>query len=527
MPRTEVIPKNLYEKRNTDDIFIRSVIGGLLKVLNNTLSYDQIWDDEKGYAEKITIPFYYDLGNPLGERFLQDNYITFGDQCGFKKINGNFDMIPRGVISLNSSAIQSDAITNRMVYGEYQKEDPADGKIKTYVAYLYSLPTQMSVTTTIYCSTFNEAMKIDQACKEFFYKNKTYYVTYKGMKLGCRVGFPDSFLGEKMSGYTMGQDHDKNYQKIEFELVIESYQPVFDYTTERLKSNVIRGWITNTSTSVSAESLKASNNFKGSLTEVDYDTVTGEPYYYTADFKLDHQKVKNDADNKIYVVDNYGNHTLYPSGCVMKLHWGYRKQGDLSHVTIKWQEQSIENIEDSAFMKLSSEGNIIAHVKNIQIYDWEIPSDFTGFKGTDVALLNSDSVSVYQEAIIKAIPDPETGYITQDTVFCLDPGYFMCSCKDDEWDKKEFNGRYIDYYTHIDAVLSYEDKSGQIQSVSLRIPIKNNRVCTKEKDKNKIEFENEFSFKYDNDFTSKTISLIIQDPANPGLYCRIPNITIV
>jgi len=527
MPRTEVIPKNLYEKRNTDDIFIRNVIGGLLKVLNNTLSYDQIWDDEKGLAEKITIPFYYDIGNPLGERFLQDNYLTFGDQCGFKKINGNFDMIPRGVISLNSSTIQSDAITNRMVYGEYQKEDPKDGKIKTYVAYLYSLPIQMSVTATIYCATFNEVLKIDQACKEFFYKNKTFYITYRGMKLGCRVGFPESFLGEKMSGYVMGQDSDKNYQKIEFELTLECYQPVFDYTTERLKSNVIRGWVTSTTTARSVKDLKANNNFTGDLTEVDYDTITGEPYYYNADFKLDHRKLRNDADNKIYVIDNYGNHTLYPSGCIMKLHWGYRKQGDLSHVTIRWQEQGIENIEDAAFMKMSNKGEIIANVKNTQFYDWEIPSDFSGFKGTDVALLNTDYVSVYKEAIIKAIPDPETGCITQDTVFCLDPGHFNCSCKDDEWDKKEWNGKYIDYYTHIDAVLTYEDRSGQIQSISLRIPIKNSQVLTREDDKNKIQFENDFSITYDNDFTPKKISLIIQDPANPGLYCRIPNITIL
>ena len=78
--------------------------------------------------------------------------------------------------------------------------------------------------------------------------------------------------------------------------------------------------------------------------------------------------------------------------------------------------------------------------------------------------MNDNQVSVYKDAIIRAIPDPSTGNITQDTVFCLDPGYFTCTCKEEEWDKKEWNGKYLDYYTHIDGEISYEDKSGNIQN---------------------------------------------------------------
>lgn len=540
MPKTEVISKSLYEKRNTDDIFTRNVIGGLLKVLNNSLTYDQVWDDEKGITEKITVPFYYDLGNPLGEKFLQDNYLFFGDKCGFKKINGNFDMIPRGVVSLNSSVIQADQITNRMIYGEYQKEDPSDGKIKTYVAFLYSLPITMSVSLTIYTATFNETLKIDQACKEFFYKNKTYYITYRGMKLGCRVGFPENFLGEKMSGYTMGSDGDKQYQKIELELTIECYQPVFDYTTERLKSNVIRSFVTSVESTLNNKELLKKNTRDDSLMRDEsgdiilektlHDDLTGEPYHYTPDFSIDHQKVENSEDDKIYVIDDYGNHSLYPSGSIMKLRWGWRKsRGDLDKVAIKYQDQDESSIEDEAFMKASSKATLVEVVPNHTFYDWEIPSDFTGFRGIDIALMNSDLVSVYKEAVIKVIPDPETGSITQDTIFCLDAGYFSCNCKEEEWDKKEWNGKYIDYYTHVDAEVSYEDKNGKIQSFALRIPIKNNRIQVREDDPNLIDFGegNEFSIKYDNEFKSRKVSVIIQDPSNPGLYCRIPNIVIV
>ena len=45
MPKTVLNDRNLYEKRNKDDIFIRDVIGGLLKLLNNRLVYTQVWED--------------------------------------------------------------------------------------------------------------------------------------------------------------------------------------------------------------------------------------------------------------------------------------------------------------------------------------------------------------------------------------------------------------------------------------------------------------------------------------------------
>lgn len=45
MSKTILTPKQLFEKRNIDDIFDRSVIIGLLKVFNRKLYYTQIWDD--------------------------------------------------------------------------------------------------------------------------------------------------------------------------------------------------------------------------------------------------------------------------------------------------------------------------------------------------------------------------------------------------------------------------------------------------------------------------------------------------
>jgi len=45
MPKVNITPKNLYENRNTSDVFSRLVIMGILRILNSQLSYTQIWDD--------------------------------------------------------------------------------------------------------------------------------------------------------------------------------------------------------------------------------------------------------------------------------------------------------------------------------------------------------------------------------------------------------------------------------------------------------------------------------------------------
>jgi hypothetical protein len=45
MSKTVLTPKQLYERRNTDDIFDRSVIIGVLRVLNRKIFYTQIWDN--------------------------------------------------------------------------------------------------------------------------------------------------------------------------------------------------------------------------------------------------------------------------------------------------------------------------------------------------------------------------------------------------------------------------------------------------------------------------------------------------
>lgn len=44
----------LYNIHNTDDVLVRSVIAGLLNLLNNAIVYKQVWDNDT--IQDVTVP---------------------------------------------------------------------------------------------------------------------------------------------------------------------------------------------------------------------------------------------------------------------------------------------------------------------------------------------------------------------------------------------------------------------------------------------------------------------------------------
>jgi len=73
----------------------------------------------------VTVPFFFDFGSgsATSEKFIQDNYTNWNDdECtsmGIKKINGDYKIIPYGVITLDSTNIEASNISNRFVMGKH------------------------------------------------------------------------------------------------------------------------------------------------------------------------------------------------------------------------------------------------------------------------------------------------------------------------------------------------------------------------------------------------------------------------
>lgn len=448
MPKTQINQKQLYERRNTTDVFSRLVVMGMLRILNKKLSYEQIWNEAENDIQKVTVPFFFDFGGANStERFIQDNYMHWTDdectEAGIRKIDGDFKIIPYGVITLESSSIDSGNISNRFVMGKYQKK--IGNELKSFVSCLYTIPITMNFQVTITADTVNTMWKIEQAYREFFYKNKTFRINYKGTAVPCRVGFPESLTANKTTSYQMGQNaQDGSNIKITFSLACETYQPVFDQDNEIPAEHII-------------------NSFQYNIVE----------YPNNISCIKDGKKI---LDKNIEIITKFKNDDIIIADKEYKLEWNsIYSNNDLLQVDIL-----------ASFNDNDNEYVLIDTVDNHEFYYLTLNSELYSNYNIDIILPNNEDCIIVNNPIIKVFPDFTTNIIKEQNVVVIDKGFILT--------KKHY----------IEAVISYEDRDGKIIEHYMQINIINNAVD----EEHPVSFEN---FVYNNDINYKKIKLFIRD----------------
>lgn len=417
---------SVLEMHNTDDILIRNVIGGVLSILNNNINYEQIWG--KDIVENVTLPWFFDMGNSSSERFLQDNFTYFGEQC-FKKIDGTFDMLPRGILSYQGTAIDSANITNRFVEGKYTRFE--NGKLTTYKSFLYSIPLTLKLKATILLDTFGNLLKIEQAIRETLYRNKTFYVMFRGMKIGCCMGMPDDYNSEKTTEYSFQSETGEQRLKLDFEIVVETYQPVFDRTMEMPSDCVMQG----------------------------------------IGFDVNH----NSMDNINVNIE------LQKNNKTLELYCDKVMIGGIPSI-IKWNYMSSNSDMCSVLLEYSKNGEeykmITPVINNQSDYYWDVPVELSSNNIKYNIIFNeSEDVKIMKEPIIKVLPI--NGKITNDSFIVINPGYFLIANADK------------DGSSYLDILFSYK-KNGKVTKIKNfgKLNLKWNKID----EKNPIEISKDIDF---------------------------------
>lgn len=356
----------LYSRYNTDNVFNRVVIIGLLDLLNNHMHYEQIWDDN--VVENISVPFMYDFGSS-DERFAQDNYTFFGSSCfNQHKITGKFDMLPRGAVKYSGSNIDASNITNRYVKGTFMKNE--NGKLTSYTAMMYSIPLSFSFDCEMWIDNIITAFKIEQSIRDTFYKNKTYNVLYRGMKIGCTVGFPEQTTLDKTTSYSFDSERQI---KINFSLAVETYQPSFDMSTAIETGKTMEHIL------YDVETLNSANSRRQSVT------------------------ITNLKETKQY----FKNH-------ILPIRWTYESSiSDMCTLKIIYvDEEEVEHLIDVV-------------PANIKEYDWIIPNEISEFE--QPTIIFDDYENVVSEPKIEIIPIK--GKITKESFTYFSLGRFKIDGK--------------------------------------------------------------------------------------------------
>lgn len=356
----------LYNRYNADDVFNRVVIAGLLNLMNNKITYQQVF--ENTVIEDVHVPCMYDFGSS-DERFAQDNYTFFGAACfGEKKIDGKFDMLPRCALKYTGSQIDSANITNKGVRGMYMKNE--NGKLISYTALLYSIPLTFNFECEMWIDNLDTAFKIEQSIREIFYKNRTYNVLFRGAKIGCCVGFPEQTTLTKTVSYSFDSER---MIKLNFNLVVETYQPVF--TNPMPASTVIN--------------------------------------YFGID--ITHRSLSSDADKKIEIkLDPIEKNTVFPSGIPLMITWKSKSNAsELLTLSLSYIDKNTQK-----------EHQIATPLYNEGYYMWNIPQYVSGYVQPNITFIPEPGQRIEEEPIIRIIPD-DKGNITEKSFTVVSPGHIV------------------------------------------------------------------------------------------------------
>ena len=355
---------SLYNIHNTDDVLVRSVISGLLGLLNNAIVYKQVWDNDT--MQDVTVPWYYGFSHANNERFLQDNYTFFGRECfGSRRMDTDFNSYPKGVIVYKGCQIDAGSCTSP-VMGTFMRNDR--GVLTTYKAMMESIPLNMTFDCTVITADtdFLSVMKIEQAIRYKFYKNQSFYVMFSGVRVGCTVGFPEQYSYEPTMDLTY--DNVKRENKMTFTLGVETYQPVFDPTT-----------------AIPADCVMES---------IGLNVMPAES-----------------ADVSAVITDPAGGAVMsYSAGAAMEIRWDFKAD------TTETYSLCLDFVPDS--------GGPVKIAYGLYCYSgeyiWNIPDGMTGFTQPEI-YVNSDKYRFGVMPSVRVIPNGN-GEITAGSFIITDPG---------------------------------------------------------------------------------------------------------
>lgn len=220
---------------NVQDIFLRNATLSMLDLLNKQVIIQLKRGD---IIEDHEIPFFYNFGGDEG--FMKDFFIDLPTDCKYPNhAEGNYDQLPRGIVTLSSFSIKPLDNTNKFVRGSFNEEtrDENNQKVtKAFSARLFALPLVLAYSVKIESDNINKTFKIMEKIFDFYYKNQVRYFQFRGVRIPAQITFPDTSQFTKNYNFTY---NDANTVSFTLDINMETYFPSFDDHSKMYKGNTI------------------------------------------------------------------------------------------------------------------------------------------------------------------------------------------------------------------------------------------------------------------------------------------------
>lgn len=202
---------------NRDNVILRYIIVSLLAELRNKVYYFNRIDEDT--LSKINVPFYYSVTGD--ERFLVDNFLYDAIEDG--KAIGDYEVVPRGMVQLNSMAIDTGSMTNKFVRSEFVRE--YQGQLKTYMLETMFVPFDLTFGITVVCSDNIEMLKVTESIISKLYKATLFQVDLGMFRVESSMQVPEDYSQDRAFEFTFT---DKKEFNVTFDIQVKTFMPVFE-----------------------------------------------------------------------------------------------------------------------------------------------------------------------------------------------------------------------------------------------------------------------------------------------------------
>jgi len=205
------------QEYNKDNTILRYLVVSMLAELSEKVYYYNQVDETT--LKKINVPFFYSISG--NERFLLDNFMFDAEASG--KAIGDYEVVPRGILQMNSMSIDSSAQTNKFTRAEFVRE--WEGVLKTFSLETNFLPVTMGFGVTLICSNNLEMLKITEAVMSKLYKGTLFSCDLGMMRVQASMSVPEDYSQDRL--FEWGLNDKKEFQ-VTFDMELRSFMPVFE-----------------------------------------------------------------------------------------------------------------------------------------------------------------------------------------------------------------------------------------------------------------------------------------------------------